>query len=255
MADSSIKRKASELAINATEETNLHPVLIAFIKRSDDRAERMEKMIADLSQKINEHKDQQSSFDRSLELFVQASDSEIEVEDEAEDDEEEISAEEESIVDESDKWSILFRQLREYRILNGDCNIQCRSKENPKLASFVKSQRLYYNNFKTRRGPESRKIKPERLVKLDSIGFNWGKRYPDPPTWDDMYEQTKDFQEKMGNCCVPFNSTNPNTLAKWAAYQRYEYKRFKNGRNTLITLDQIEKLKDIGFSWKGPTLW
>ena len=56
----------------------------------------------------------------------------------------------------------------------------------------------------------------------------------------------------MGNCNVPFNADHPTPLAKWTAYQRAEYKRWKKGRDTLLTLDQIGRLNDIGFNWKGP---
>lgn len=165
-----------------------------------------------------------------------------------------LSDDEESIVDEADNWAIMFRQLREYRVLNGDCIVPMKFAENPKLASWVNNQKTSYRHFKTG-GKGGRKIMPDKIVKLESIGFFWGKKYPPPASWDDMFDQLQNFQKRMGNCNVPFNEANPTALAKWVAYQCKEYKRFRKGCNaSLLTLDQIEKLNDIGMNWKGPKL-
>ena len=143
------------------------------------------------------------------------------------------------------KWAIMFQQLRDYRILNGDCKVPSKFPQNRSLGIWLGDQK---QNF------VKSKLKPERIIKLESLGICWGKKYPPLPSWNDMFEKLLNFLEKMGNCNIPFNSTNPTALAKWAAYQRMEYKRFKKGRDSLLTLDEIGKLKEIGFNWKGPKL-
>jgi hypothetical protein len=176
-------------------------------------------------------------------VVVRASDSE---------DEEELSDDEESAVDESDNWTILFRQLREYRMNNDDCAVPQNYPANQKLANWVNRQKQAYSNLKN--GRSGSKVTSERIYKLESIGFNWGKNFPPPPVWDEMYEELQNFQQKRGHINVPFNATNPNPIAKWLAFQRTEYKRFKKGEDSLLTMDQIGKLEEIGLKCKGPKL-
>jgi hypothetical protein len=51
-------------------------------------------------------------------------DTTTDIQKESEDDEEENSSDdEESVVDESDPWTVMLSQLREYWIMNGNCNV------------------------------------------------------------------------------------------------------------------------------------
>lgn len=226
MRNGTNKRKAAGLdEVDFLEElTKISTQLNDYIKKSDERFEQLEKQ---LTSRMN----------------MATSTGNYE--------EDEISSDddEESKVDKASPWEIKFQQLRDYRIIHGDCMV--RFKENPQLGKWVKNQRQLYTNVKKGRKPG---ISPERIIKLDSIGFNWGKKFPPPPSWNEMFNQLKIFQQKMGNCNVPFNRTHPNALAKWTAYQRAEYKRFRKGLDSLLSLDQIEKLQEIGFNWKGPKL-
>ena len=72
--------------------------------------------------------------------------------------------------DEDDGWTVMLKQLREYRIMNGNCNISQRNKDNPKLGIWVRNQRTHYKGLQTGKGP---KIKPERIIKLERLGFSW----------------------------------------------------------------------------------
>ena len=95
----------------------------------------------------------------------------------------------------------------------------------------------------------------ERIVKLDSLSFNWGKNFPHPPTWDEMFDKLSAYQSRFKTCNVACSSAKPTgALARWAAYQRMEYKRYKSGRASLLSPDQIEKLDGIGMNWNGPKL-
>jgi len=55
-------------------------------------------------------------------------------------------------------------------------------------------------------------------------------------------------------CDPPVNPNNPNSLAIWVSAQRNEYRRFKKGRDSLLTVELIGQLNDAGFTWKGPRL-
>ncbi len=203
----------------------------------DDYVQRLEERNQELEERVEELEQALAELKKSEDM---------------DDEEDDWSDDEESGTDDSDPWTIMFLQLREYKVLHGDCKVSQKSKDYPKLGTWVKNQRVARRNLKT--GKKGYSIDSEKIIKLDSIEFDWGKGFSPPKSWDEMFAQVQNYQQKMGNCNVPFNTTNPNPLAKWTAYQRAEYKRFKQGRDSLLTLDQIGQLKEIGFKWKGPKL-
>ena len=165
--------------------------------------------------------------------------------------EESISSDDEESVaeDPNDTWTIKFKALREYRIINGDCMVP---RKNAMLGSWVDNQRTAYKNMKG--GKKGKKITDEKVNKLESIGFFWGKTFPALATWEDRFEELQKYQKAMGNCNIHISMMDPSPLAKWVSAQRSEYKRFKKGRDSLLSLDQLEHLNGIGFNWKGRRL-
>ena len=163
---------------------------------------------------------------------------------------EEISEDEESVTEKDDKWTLNFRSLRDYRITNGHCKVE--KNENEKLFNWCRNQKLQYANTMARK--KGATISEERIIKLESIEFNWGVKFPPPFCWDEMYEKLKEFKQRMGNCNVPFNENSPTALAKWLAFQRTEYRHFRFGRPCLMNLEQIGMLTELGVKWKGSKL-
>lgn len=153
-----------------------------------------------------------------------------------------------SDIDTNDPWMMTYNKLREYRIANGDCNVS-RAK-NPQLGEFVKNQRKFFTNLK--QGKKGPKISPERIDVLERIGMSWGKAFPSLKTWDECLHELKDYKEAMGDCNIKMGKNkDPSPLAKWVSCQRLEYQRFKNGRDSLLTTEQIKQLNELGFVWKG----
>ena len=146
----------------------------------------------------------------------------------------------------------MFRQLREYRILNGDCNVPQKYQPNPKLGKWVSNQRMFYRNLK-----EGKKggtvLSQERVARLEGLGMNWGKKFAQPASWEDQYEEVKKYKSAL-RCDPPVNLSNPTPVAIWVSNQRKEYRRFKKGRDSLLTTEKIGQLNDLGFDWKGPRL-
>ena len=101
---------------------------------------------------------------------------------------------------------------------------------------------------------KGKSITPERIALLDGLGLHWGKKFPLPRSWEDNFSELVKYQKATGNCNVAMNATNPSPLAKWVSAQRSEYKRFCKGQASLLTMDQMEQLKNIGFKWSGPRL-
>ena len=83
-----------------------------------------------------------------------------------------------------DVWHIKLQELREYRILNGNCNVPQKYATSPKLSNWVKWQRQEYGK---------KKLSTDKVQKLESIGFNWGKKFPSLPTWDESLEELQKY--------------------------------------------------------------
>jgi len=163
-----------------------------------------------------------------------------------EDDTEEQSDEDDPVLD---TWTTKFLLLRAYRIREGHCRVPY---SNATLGNWVNDQKRFYKNVKT--GKKGGRISKERIDMLDAIGFSWGKSFPDPISWETGLAELTKCHAAMGNCNVPISQSNPSQIGKWVSAQRTEYRRLKKGKDSLLTLDQVAKLNEIGFNWKGPRL-
>ena len=160
------------------------------------------------------------------------------------DDDDDVSDGEDSVnMDSTDAWMMNYVQLREYFILNGNCQVP--SSVNKKLHKWIANQKLAYVN---------KKISPERIALLEGLGLSWGKKFPTPRTWEEQFQDLVKYKNATGNCNVVIHATNPSNLAKWVSTQRSEYKRFRKGQQSLLAMEQMEQLKNLGFKWNGPRL-
>ena len=69
--------------------------------------------------------------------------------------------------------------------MNGHCQGPFSKKDDKVLYNWIHGQRKQYR---------AKRMKAERIIKLDSIGFNWGKKHPTQPSWDDMFQLLKNYQ-------------------------------------------------------------
>jgi len=205
-------------------------IAMTKLKHAEERAAALERELSHTKQKLKVSQEQVSSLQAQCDLQAQV------------DAEEEMSDTEESVVDPQDSWMAKFLCLRDYRILNGHCNVP---RSHKLLGTWTNNQRSQFKNHK---------LKPERIHKLDSIGFHWGKGFPKPMAWEEGYAELQKFKSLYGHCNVTINETNPSPQAKWVSMQRSEYRRSKQGKDSLLTLDQVAKLKEIGFLFRGPHL-
>jgi len=63
------------------------------------------------------------------------------------------------------RWEKMFEELRKFKDTECHCNVPVRFSDNPKLGTWVHSQRS-----------KRLKISKERASKLDSIGFTWDRK-------------------------------------------------------------------------------
>ena len=169
------------------------------------------------------------------------------------DDDDDLSSDddEEELGKKNDPWSIKYDELRQYVVKHGNCMVPRGYKQNHSLATWVNNQRAQYRNLQINKKGGS-KISQERIEKLDSIGFYWGKDYSSGvsrsfgDSFDDNVLALQEYKAAMGN----FNVHPNQELGRWIVRIRAEYKLFAKGRTSLMTIQHIQKLKDIGFSWK-----
>ena len=74
------------------------------------------------------------------------------------------------------------------------------------------------------------KLSEKRVKKLDEIGFDAA------PTWQDRYNELKEYKSKHGDCDVPLNQ---GPLGLWVSIQRkHKYK--------LLSKERVQLLNEIG---------
>ena len=143
------------------------------------------------------------------------------------------------------KWNKRYIELIEYKNANGDCNVP-QNYPNQQLAIWVKEQRKKRKNFD--KGDKSLKMTPERIAKLDEIGFEWN---PHEESWDDRYNELIEYKKAnpKDDCNVPQKYPPNPKLGRWVGTQRQRRKNFDKGDKSAMTQEQIDKLDEIGFLW------
>jgi len=221
------KRKAEDCCIVAIENEEMHALKEELSKTKAENSELRVKLL-----------DTEGKLEAALQKI--ANSQQEEDDDAFEDDEESVA------LDSSDPWNAKYLELRTYRIINGNCKVP---KNYPKLGSWVDNQRTAYKNVKF--GKSGRQISQEQIAMLEGLGFSWGQKFSPPVSWEECYEELKQYQQAVGNCNIPIHETNPSPLAMWVLAQRSEYRRFRKGQDSLLTPDQIGQLKEIRFKWKA----
>ena len=80
------------------------------------------------------------------------------------------------------------------------------------------------------------KISPERIARLDAIGFEWD---PQRARWNIMYQKLLQFCNEHGHCRVPKGYHRDTELANWVRNQRLEYANLiKVNKILIIVRDQ-----------------
>jgi hypothetical protein len=159
--------------------------------------------------------------------------------------EDDVSDDEMEEIDASDPWNAKYLQLRYYCIENGHCNVK---RNDRNLGVWVKNQKTMYRCF---REGKRNATNAERIAMLEGLGMNWGTKYDAPVPWEARFDELVKFKKAMGHCNIPESVTHPSPIAMWVSAQRQEFKRYRKGRDSLLNLEQIEKLNGIGFNWKS----
>jgi hypothetical protein len=140
-----------------------------------------------------------------------------------------------------DKW---YGQLQTYKGEHGDCRVPVDWCENKPLASWVVTQRQQKTKFD--KGDRKANITPERISRLNAIGFVWDAH---EHAWDKRYDELQQkYKNTHGDCRVPVDWCENKQLSTWVVTQRQQKTKFDKGdRKANITPERISRLNDIGF--------
>lgn len=178
-----------------------------------------------------------------------------------------------------DQWDYMFNRLKLYKDTYGNCLVPKRFKDDPKLGTWVDTQRVQYKKMQKKLasqgvqydGPavdsgdegsqpaSSSQEKPivgrltdERIRRLESLGFVWSLR----DDWWKHYEELKAFKEQHGHCNVPARYAQNRRLGIWVSAQRQQYKLVnsalddpKQRRAAPLTAERVGLLNELGFTW------
>ena len=143
-------------------------------------------------------------------------------------------------------WNDMFKELTRYHERHGHTQVPTTSVVNgKKLGMWVNMQRTF------RRGNDPF-LTAERIAKLNSIGFWWGKRDGQENTplleenWDEHYQELVSFKQVNGHVMPSINkSKKEKNLAIWINTQRRLHIRGK------LQVDHQARLESLGIEWEG----
>ena len=162
-------------------------------------------------------------------------------------------------------WMTYFHILCHYQQQHGNCLVPRRfvtPQDSCHLGNWVDIQRKERRKLQT----SSSTLTPERIRRLDSLGFDWN---PLETQWSTQYDLLCEFREQHGHCRVPQRYiVHGNRLGKWVQEARLQYRKTlpqsqqpkhepqdsDHSSSSLslsarMTPERIALLEDIGFDW------
>lgn len=133
------------------------------------------------------------------------------------------------------KWEEMFAELVVYRAKYGDCNIPGGWSENPRLASWVMTQRT------SRR---QNTLTQDHRERLNKIGFVWTRN---GEVWESKFAALVEYQQTHGHCRVSSISKDHASLGNWVRTMRGQRRRGK------LREERIRRLDELGFEWNVKT--
>ena len=142
------------------------------------------------------------------------------------------------------KWDDYYQLLKEYQQLYGNIEVPYYYEKNQmKLGKWLNRQRYYKN-----KGMNS--ITQKQISLLNELGIKW---QINEKTWEDYYNELKEYKEKHGNTNISTYDKNykkeERKLGIWLQHQKQAYA----GHGTLkITQNQIQLLNQLEIDWNIP---
>jgi hypothetical protein len=144
----------------------------------------------------------------------------------------------------TEKWSVKFQELLDYRQIHGHCQVPHGYRPSPTLARWCKRQRYQYKLFLEEK-PST--ITHERVAALERIGFVWDSH---TMLWKERLQELLDYIAEHGHANVPSTYSPNQKLAIWVKCQRRQYKLLLSGQPSNMTQERVDELNELGFIWE-----
>ena len=126
-------------------------------------------------------------------------------------------------------WDEWYGLLQKFHKREGHCRVPQRTHE------FG----LYLGRWVNRQRSQKKRLTPDQIKRLDSLGFNWDPR---AEQWEEGFAALQKFHQREGHCRVlGGNREFGLNLGSWVENQR--------ARKKGLTHDQIKRLDSLGFNW------
>jgi superfamily II DNA or RNA helicase len=133
-------------------------------------------------------------------------------------------------------WDVNLGKLVKFKEEHGHCRVPLSFKEDPTLARWVGSQRIFYSKGK---------LSLDRIARLKNLDFEWD---PYASDWEFNFSKLQTFKTENSHCRVSYGYAADIQLSRWVATQRRFYSKGK------LSSDRIARLEALGFQWGVPYL-
>ena len=130
-------------------------------------------------------------------------------------------------------WDEWYGRLVKYKKREGNCLVPALHNDNGyPLGQWVSKQRV---------AKKKNLLAPDRIKRLDDLGFMWD---PHKADWEEGYAHLVTYKKREGHCLVPQDYKEDGyPLGQWVSKQRIAKKK------NLLAPDRIERLDALGFVW------
>jgi hypothetical protein len=142
-----------------------------------------------------------------------------------------------------EKWSERFEEFQRSFDKRGHSQVPNSSNGNKQLARWVKRQRYQY---RLRKEGTPSAMTDERIEALEKLGFVWDSH---GAAWEDRLKELEKFKSTHRHCNVPSCYPQNSSLASWIKCQRRQYRLFREGKDSNMTMERIIQLEKMGFQW------
>lgn len=142
-----------------------------------------------------------------------------------------------------EQWWDRCDDLVNFRLRFGHCIVPLEWRENPSLSHWIKRQRCQH---RLKREGKHSTMTQDRERALEKLDFIWDSHRA---SWEEKVMELKQYKEKYGDCYVPSKFPENHQLAIWVKCQRRQFKIYTAGKKSNLTLERVDKLKELGFVW------
>ena len=142
-------------------------------------------------------------------------------------------------------WEDRMEKLRSFREEHGHTNVPPNHTDQD-LARWVRNVRHMYT---LRKKGKSSRLTDARVGGLVVLGFDFEGYEGRSKTWDENYQELCAFEKEYGHCrpSKTAEAAKYERLTRWILMQQWQHNRLKEGKESKLTKERIDKLEAIGF--------